>query len=246
MEHSKFSWIAHRNHLFHSPLNPAKVNQLLSLIHLPENGLVVDFGCGVGELLLQLIEHYTAQGIGIDLSEPAIKHARAEKERRLPSDDLDFKLIDINEFSVEPASLDLAICIGSTHLFGDYPSTLRALKPMLKSTGKMIIGDGYWKKEPSEDFLQRLGGTRDEFGTYKEFFQTAIDEAIRPIYAIDSSLDDWDHYEWLYCFSVESYLATHPDDPDWEAIQQKGQHIRDRYLNGGRDALGFVVALLSL
>lgn len=46
IDRQKFSGIAHRDHLFHSPLGEAKVARLLGLLDLPPHPRVLDVGCG--------------------------------------------------------------------------------------------------------------------------------------------------------------------------------------------------------
>lgn len=55
---------------------------------------------------------------------------------------------------------DLVVCIGATQAFGAvneaFRNTLFAVKDMLKPGGKLLLGDLYWRKHPSKDYLAML------------------------------------------------------------------------------------------
>ena len=243
MDRMKFSAIAHRNHVFHSPLNEARVEELIELLRLSPGARVFDAGCGRAELLIRLVERYGMSGIGVDLSPHAIQQARHQARRRVPGADLAFYERTVAEFNAEPETFDLAMCIGSSQVYGDYRQTLQALREVVRPGGQILVGEGYWRREPTPRYLKLLGATDDELTTYKNTIGIGIEEGLTPLYVVDSTQEDWDRYEWLYLWSVEQYALEEPDDPDLPAILERGRLGRDRYLNGGRAILGFALFL---
>lgn len=239
----KFSSIAHRDHLFHNPLSEPKVERLLDLLDLRAGARVLDAGCGPAELLIRTVERFGARGVGVDLSPYAIAEARARAARRVPGADLTLHEAAIADVPLEPGAWDLALCVGSTHLYGDYRGTLRALRALVRPGGHLLVGDLFWRREPDPAFLAVLGASREHHAAHADNVTARLGEGLIPLYASVSSEDDWDHYEGLYARAVERYALTHPADPDCPAMLERSRTWRDAYLRWGRDTLGFALYL---
>ena len=244
MDPSKFTNIAHRDHLFCSPLSAAKVDALIDLLELPVGADVLDVGCGKGEVLLRVMACYGATGTGLDLSESWLTEARARAEARVLPQPPTFLLQDANTY-VPPEPVDLAVCIGSSHAYGGYRDTLRALRQVIKPGGLLLIGEGYWKQDPAPEYLALLEASADELTDHAGNVAVAVEEKLTPLCASVSSDDDWDCYEGLYALSVERYATRHPDDPDVSAMLGRIRPWRDGYLRWGRDTLGFALYLFQ-
>ena len=137
------------------------------------------------------------------------------------------------------ALFDAALCTGSTHAFGGYRQTLRALAKVVRPGGSLLIGEGYWKRDPHADYLAAIGATRVEFTDHAGNVARAVEEGLVPLYSAVSSDDEWDRYEGLYLRAVERYIAAHPEDPDTPLFRDHIRRWRDSYLRWGRDTLGF-------
>lgn len=66
MDRNKFSAIAHKNHSFYNPVNPAKIDKVVELLSLTANDKVIDIGAGKGEILLRIIEKFSSNCIAIE------------------------------------------------------------------------------------------------------------------------------------------------------------------------------------
>jgi len=245
VDRNEYSAIAHSAMAFCNPLNEIRVDDLIGKLGLPPNASVLDSGCGKAEMLIRIVERYYARGVGIDLSPQFVAEARARIAKHIPQGDITIHEMDIAGFVVAPASLDLVICVGSTHLYGDFRGTLRALTPLLRPSGQLLIGDAYWKRPPTAEYLALLGATEDEMNDYVGNVNAAIEAGLIPLYVVDSDQIDWDRYEWSYNLAIERYIAAHPDEPDIDGLRQWGHAVRGRYLGGGRDILGFALYLLQ-
>lgn len=245
MDRNKFSAIAHRNHLFSNPINEGKLMRALQLLSLDPSDKVLDVGAGKGELLIRVAEQFHTQATAIELYEGAIEEAKKKAAGRLQDGQISFLNQDAKEAvdAISPGEYGLAICIGSTHALGGLEETLRTLKKCVKKGGYLLIGEGYWKKQPSPDYLQALGATEDELSTHENNVKVGEDLGLIPLWAIVSSDDDWDEYEWLYSMSIENYCSEHPDDPDCIAMLARIRTWRRTYLKWGRDTLGFALYL---
>ncbi len=244
MEPSKFTNVAHRDHLFCSPLSAARVDALIDLLELPVGAGVLDVGCGKGEVLLRILARYRVAGTGLDLSEAWLTEARARAEARVLPQPPTFLLQDANGYT-PPEPFDLAVCIGSSHTYGGYRDSLRALRQVIKPGGLLLIGEGYWKQVPAPEYLALLEASADELTDHAGNVAVAVGQGLTPLFASVSSDDDWDDYEGLYALSVERYAAQHPDDPDVPAMLGRIRPWRDGYLRWGRDTLGFAIYLFQ-
>jgi SAM-dependent methyltransferase len=137
------------------------------------------------------------------------------------------------------------LCVGSTHAFGSFEECLRVAFDWLKPNGRLLVADGYWKQAPSQDYLDAIGGTADEFVSHAQNAQRANALGYNLLRTATSSDDEWDEYEGRYCDAMMQYLATHPDDPDSAKFLKRMQDWHNSYLLWGRATLGFGYYLLS-
>ena len=242
MDTWKFYDITHREHVVCNPTSEEKLAYLVELLRLPINAQVVDIACGKGEFLIRLAEAYGASGIGIDISPFHIADAKRKLEVRAPSAVITFTQMNGADFKTEePHGLDLASCIGASWIFGGHAKTLEALISMVKPGGWVIVGEPYWRQEPTGDYLEALECAREDFGSH--FSNAEAGERLGMVLAhtIVSSKDDWDRYEGLQWFAADEYGRTHPDDPDLAEVVERVSKARAAYLRWGRDTLGWAI-----
>ncbi len=239
----KFSRIAHEGIAFAAPVSEAKLADVEALLALRPGGAVLDIGCGRAEWLIRLVERYAARGTGVDLSPGALSEARAAAAERTGGGSLDLREQDARAFDAAPASFDLALCVGSTHALGGYRATLRAFGRWVKPGGHVVVGEGFWQREPDPAYLECFGGRREELATHADNVAAALEEGLVPLYAAVSSPDDWDRYEGRYARNVELYTLAHPDDPDVPAMRDRIRRWRDGYVRWGRETMGFALYL---
>jgi hypothetical protein len=158
---------------------------------------------------------------------------------------LELRETEAARLAAEPASFDAGICIGSTHALGGYRPTLAALARWVRPGGAVLVGEGYWRREPEPEYLERLGATADEMTTHEETIAAGAAVGLAPAGTWVSSERDWDHYEDLYARTVEVYVATHPEDPDAPAARERIRRWRETYQRWGRDTLGFGLYLFK-
>lgn len=238
------SAIAHRYHTYCSPLNLQRVKDLVELLRLPRSGHVLDAGCGKGELLIRIAERYRVTGIGFDLAVRLINAGR-RKAMQVTPELVDLRVGDVRAYEVAPESLALAICVGSTHIYGGFSETLHALRALVQPGGYVLAGELFWEHEPAPELLSDLGMTQDAHTDYAGLVRCGIDHDLIPLYCMTSSPEDWEHYEWLYVYALERYAVEHPEDPLCHAVQAQARRVRDRYLRWGRDTFGFALCLFQ-
>ena len=221
MEHQKFSTIAHRDHEFYNPTSAEKTDRVLNLIPLTATDKALDVGCGQGEMLIRLCERTGAQGIGIDPNTTFIERAQANAVGRIADGQITWISKPMSKAEIKPNSLTAALCIGSTHAFGDYQTTLTELGELVQAGGYILVADGYWKQPPAPEYLDFLGAKPEDYGTHADNIRAGQNAGLKPLHAVVSNEDEWDHYEGLYARAIEMYIHANPDDPDSPAMQER-------------------------
>src|SRR5829696_2946434 len=148
----KLSRIGHTGIAFAAPISVEKISAIDAMLPLSSETSVLDIGCGRAEWLIGLVERYGVQATGVDQSSGAIAEARAQAARRVPDGAIELIERDAAQFDVAPESFDLALCVGSSHAFGGYRETLRALGQWVKPGGHLIMGEGFWQREPDQEY----------------------------------------------------------------------------------------------
>lgn len=241
----KYSFVSHVGLSILNPIPAAKLDEVIELLPIDSRARVLDVGCGKGELLIRTIARHGCGGVGLDRSHAFLADAQAAAAARIPGARLELHAVDASAFVVEPASYDAACCVGSTSIFGDTRAALRALARIARPGGFVLLGEGFWRKEPDPAYLASFGGRRDELVTHAETAAMGVAEGLVPHYACVASDDDWDRYEWLHCRAVERYAAENPHDPDAPALLARVRAWRDAYLRWGRETLGFGLYLFA-
>lgn len=239
LDHQKFSTIAHRDHEFYNPISAEKIDRVLRLIDLNPTTTAIDIGCGRGEMLIRLCEWTGTNGIGVDLNPIFIQRAQENAVGRVQDGQILWLNDPIADVDLSLASIQAALCIGSTHAYGDYQTTLQALYQFVKPGGYILIGEGYWKQVPAPEYLEFLDAKLEDYGTHADNIHAGEKIGLRPLYAVVSDDDDWDHYEGLYARAIELYTYQNPDDPDASVMRERIQKWREVYLKWGRTTLGF-------
>ncbi len=238
MDLARFSALAHRWHDFCSPVDPDRFDRMIARLPIGAEDRVLDLGCGNGAMLARVCRSFGARGEGVEQSLGMMEACRNHPEIEVFSG-------DANNITLTPGYA-LGLVVGATHIFGGLEGSLARLAPLLAPGGHALIGQVFWKKPPSEAFLRLLGAPKEVFSDLDGTLQPLDRAGFRFLRAQVSGELEWDAYEGLYHQSMEAWLRDHPDDPDQTAFTQRFLDVRRRYWEGGRDYLGFVLALYRL
>jgi SAM-dependent methyltransferase len=244
----RFFTIAHRNHHYLSPLSRHKAHELVqSLVsNFSDDDVVLDAGCGKAALLRDVLRMSPARGVGVDINQRFLDEARAAFRQECPADSrLSLINVPLLEHPRPNGGYAAILCVGSTHAFGSFEECLRVSSEWLKPNGRLLVAEGYWKQPPSQNYLDVLRGTADEFVCHAENAERAIALGYDLLRTATSSDDEWDEYEGEYCNAMMQYLAANPDDPDAREFSERMQSWHKAYLKWGRTTLGFGYYLLS-
>jgi len=160
----------------------------------------------------------------------------------LPRADWDLQVRD----RPPPGPFDLVVCIASSHAIGGFPAALGALRELTAPGGQVLLGEGYWRRPPSDDYLVALGdASADELADYPGLVRAAEEAGLTPLHSSVASEADWDRYEWRLILNAERWAAANPHDPGAELLLERARRARERVtMPGGRETLGFALTLL--
>jgi len=238
----KYYDITHRHHQICNPTSDEKLRRLVELLQLSQGARVVDIACGKAEFLIRLAEAYGVNGTGVDISPFCIAEARERLASREPGADIEFVEMDGAGFEPKrPHSLELASCIGASWVFEGHDNTLRALIEMVSNEGWVVAGEPYWRREPTEEFLEASGDERESLGSHAGNAMAGQDLGLELVHTLVSSEDDWDSYEGLQWYATAEYARLNPDDPDLPELLERVGRQRTNYLRWGRETVGWAI-----
>ncbi|MFF8911731.1 SAM-dependent methyltransferase, partial [Streptomyces olivaceoviridis] len=217
-----------------------------SVRRLLERGLprgterVLDLGCGGGEWLLRALStHPRLQAEGVDVSEDALAQARQAASGLGVQERLILHRQEAENFD-SPHPFDLVLSVGATHAFGGLLPTLAAVRKHLAPGGRVLIGEGFWDREPSQEAVEMLGNFTD--------LATTVDRVVAdgwtPVHGHVSTRSELDDYEWACWGSLASWALDHPTDPDSSHVLETADTRRSEWLRVYRDTWGFVCLVL--
>jgi len=241
MDPLRFSAIAHSTHRFLNPVGAATFADILAVMDLTRVDGVLDVGCGNGEMVMAVAEHFGCGAVGIDRSPYMIEEAERRRAMHRAGGNVRFVCgegagIDLDR----PCRLVMAIGADGIEPQSRGPAdTLRALADKAVPGGYVLWGEGYWRRKPPAAYLKALGAKESDLGTHAGNIAAGEGIGLVPLYARTASEAEWDEYEWRYSRAVEDFLAINPDDPDADAMRARIRDWRRGFLNWGRDTLGF-------
>ncbi len=241
MDTWKYYGITHADHLVCNPTSGERLDELVGLLALAPGARVWEAACGKGELLIRLAERYRIAGVGVDLSPYELPVARERAGARVPAADLAFVEGDAAGHAPEPASMDVAACLGASWIWDGHRGTLRALRTAVRPGGLVVVGEPYWKQEPGPEYLAAAALEASTFSSLHGNAEIGDEESMTLLYVMPSTAADWDRYEMLQLRAAERYAVAHPDDPDVPELLERVRSGIDAYLRWGRDTLGWAI-----
>ncbi|NLU71616.1 class I SAM-dependent methyltransferase [Streptomyces sp. HNM0575] len=244
MDRRVISSLAHRDHPVAAPLSDASVGRLLDRALPRGDERLLDLGCGAAAWLLRaLASRPRARAEGVEVSPEALAAAHEAARAAGVHGRLTLHEQDAAVFT-SPHAFDLVLAVGSAHAFGGLLAALATARGHLTAGGYLLVGDGFWEREPSPAALAGLGASREEFGDLAATVDRVAADGWTPVYGHVSTQDEWDDYEWSWAGSLSRWALDHPDHPDSaDALEAASAH-RDGWLRGYRGTLGFVTLLL--
>jgi len=239
LDRNRFSKIGHGDLEYWNPISRQGLEQALSHLELHSDSLILDVGCGRARVLLDLIEQNGAQGIGVDPHSGAMDHANAEALHRGLGERAELKQQDFTREEFQEQKFDLILCIGSSHAVGTSSEAIEAFAGLLKTGGHLLLGEGYWKQTPPQDYLDFLGCKEEELLPHQATGKLGIVHNLSCISDRETTQEEWDAYEGTYAANLFAFVEANPEDPEASSCYERIHAWHQSFLKHGRDALGF-------
>jgi len=244
MDRFKFTTVGHRDHRLCSPIGEERLSRWIDLLALAASDRVIDIAAGKAELSIRLIERFGVSAVAVEHCPPFCEEAREAAASRIPEGGLTVVECDAREYECEAASFDLAICIGARP-YGTRSDTLAALSRLTRPGGLLLVGEGFWRRDPDPEFLAFLGCPQDDYVTHEQNIKKAAAAGFELIRAEACSVEELDDYDGRYAAAIERYLREHPGDPDAPGMRERITSWREAYFKWLRDTLGFGLYLFA-
>ena len=246
MDHLKLSAVAHANHHFSSPVSVETLERVLALSGIVHGWSVIDLGCGPATMAAHLADRYGVQVQAVDRSAIMLDLARARwaKQERLT-----FHQAESMDYLASAGPCDLLVCVGAGMLVPGAPDNaaqFKALARHVKPGGRILWGETFWKRPPSEMLRAATGPVAALYASHAEYVFAGEAAGLTPLYAAVSSEQEWDEYAWRYSSAVGAHAALNPGSPEAAAMRARIAQWRHVYLGEGRDTLGFGLYLFGV
>ncbi|MGW0822009.1 SAM-dependent methyltransferase [Streptomyces sp. NPDC002845] len=245
MNRRRLSALAHADHPIAAPLSDASVTRLLDRAVPGDggSGRILDLGCGEAAWLIRALEGRPGlQAAGVELDVGTVDRARQGIAARGLGDRITLHAQDAGTFAAEEP-FDLVLSIGATHAFGGLLPTLDAAQRHLAPGGSVLVGEGFWEREPNQRTLD-AGFEANELVDLATTVDRVTGAGWTPVYGYVSAEEEWDDYEWSWTGTLSRWALDNQADPDSpQALKAAAEH-RATWLHGYRRTLGFVTLLL--
>ena len=111
--------------------------------------------------------------------------------------------------------------------------------------GWVIVGEPYWHREPTAEYLEAIGENRSAYGTHYENMKVGQEFGLKLVYTLVSNHDDWDRYEGLQWYAANEWASTNPDDADVEEVLKQVCENKENYLRWGRETFGWAIYMFK-
>ncbi|CAM3878889.1 class I SAM-dependent methyltransferase [Vibrio aquimaris] len=230
---------------YNNPIKPSCIDNLLDNLWLNEDSLILDVGCGNGELIKKVLEKFNCQAVVIEIDELEIAKAKENLESYL--DNITFHTSAFKDVELPKGVFDACFSLGSTQAFGDgseaIDNALSEMKSLIVANGVILLGEGYWRKEPDKEYLLATGIDPFELRSNLQNIEAGKQLDLECIYVVHSSYQDWDTFESSFWMASERELLLDPDNVELLDKVNTRRNWKDAYLKWGRETMGFALYL---
>lgn len=243
MDRDRFSCIAHATHTICNPISGAATDEAIGVLGLCDGSRVLDIGAGKGEMLARIAERHGATCIAVERS-PRMAEACRQRAASVSRGSVQAVEMDAGAWvAAHRASgappFDAALCVGSTHALGSFPATINVLRELVRPGGCVVLGEGFWQREPDAAYLAALGAAPDDYTTHQGNIDRINASGLSVAWHGAASALDWSEYEWRYLWNVERFANDNPADPERDAMLARARGWHEIVRKWGMSTLGF-------
>jgi SAM-dependent methyltransferase len=199
---------------------------------------ILDVGCGKGEFLVRAVVRCGGTGVGIDPNPAFVDEAVTAAEARAPGR-VRFLRGTAADHPPEPDAFDVAAVVGATHAFGGTRGTLAALFATTRRGGRVVLGDGSWRRPPTDAETAALGIDRDEMGSLPELLETVRSYGLVPVLVETATEREWEAYEAAHAANLDAHARERSGDAGAAALAARSHAWRDARRATGYDLFDF-------
>jgi SAM-dependent methyltransferase len=224
-----------------NPFTEQKLRLLGEVARVGPGSRILDLACGKGEMLCRWAEWFGAGGTGVDISTVFLPRAVARATELGVADRVTFVLGDARAVAIEPASFDIAACIGATWIGDGLVGTARMLRPAIRPGGLVLIGEPFWREEPPEEAVAAFGFGREDYVSLARTAARLEEAGLELLEMVLADEDSWDRYEAPQWRAISDWLAANPGHEMYGEMREFVETNRSVYLAWGRRYLGWGV-----
>jgi len=127
---------------------------------------------------------------------------------------------------------------------GHTANALRAGRELLRPGGRLLLGEGFWEREPTSTQLATMSIPLKQYRSLPDLVDLALDHGYRLLALSQASLDEWDEFESRHALGWERWLLANIDSPHADEIRARADAHRSAWLHGWRGVLGFAYLTL--
>ncbi len=133
----------------YEPIHNAVIQRVRSI----DPGVVLDLGCGTGQLTKRLTERFpSATVVGVDYSLGMLHQATARTERLVQG--------DAQQLPLRPGSVDLITCTESFHWYRNQDTAAADLRDLLTPDGRLLIASIATLTTVGNEMVEQLSTAR--------------------------------------------------------------------------------------
>ena len=237
--------IGHRGMEICNPISESRLKRVLEHVDPGPGARVLDLGCGKGALLSLIATNWRRAKsamtlVGVDRDADLLAEAQTATADLDQASSVKFVCADAAQYVTRPeAQGQHVVCaLGASHIFGGTAGCLAMLAGLAVPGGVILLGEGFWEREPDRAYLAAIDASRDELMTLAEIVASAAAAGLSARDVSVVSADEWDRYEWAHFRNVEDYANVHAREPAAQALLVRRRAWLDTYLRW-RGTMGF-------
>ncbi|MFE9693568.1 SAM-dependent methyltransferase [Micromonospora sp. NPDC005806] len=230
---------------WNTPLSEEHAALLLQRLDIRPGARVLDLGCGWGELLIRAVaaggvtDTAVTTGIGVDTDDAALARGRTVAAGRSLDRQVTFVKGEAAAWR-EPA--DRVVCVGAAHAFGGTADALKALAELVRPGGRLLFGDAYWERPPTDAALEIFG---KDTVPLADLIEQARGLGWRVLHFGTADQREWDDFESTWRAGRQEWLLAHPEDPRATEVREELDARLREYVSIYRGVLGLAYLVLG-
>lgn len=196
---------------FASALLWSGVSEIAAELRVPENGLLLDLGCGRGGYGIEIAVRTGARLIGVDFAGVALQAARKISAGRLPGGRAEFRLGTLTDSGLSGGTADAVMCVDAVQ-FADPPlAGLTEFRRLLKPGGRIALT--CWEAADPDD--DRVAARIRAVDLRRDLEQAGF---------VDVAVHDKPDWRAAERALWEEAVAVEDPDPAVKSLQDEGRH----------------------